>query len=249
MVNPETLNKLESLIAADQSSLRDWSLNYFQHHHKRYNFDLDTIDRYYTSGKILEVGSAPYHLTWLMKERGLPVTGVDIDPSRQKEFIERAGLEIITCNIEKDPLPFPDDHFHYVIFNEIFEHLRINPIATLKELRRVVHPDGVFVLSTPNLYSVRNIVNIIRGKGFDDPYTEFNKLNTIGHMGHVREYSVRQVQAFLANTGFKILKSTTVSHYPLKGMWRLFNPLRKIFPGIHAYQIHICGVRDLPDGL
>lgn len=242
MVNTETLRQLESLIAEDQGALRDWSLNYFQHHHKRYDFDLDTIAQYYTAGKILEVGSAPYHLTWLMEKRGLPVTGIDIDPSRQKEFIQRAELEIIACNIEKEPLPFPNRHFHYVIFNEIFEHLRINPIETLRELRRVLHPDGILVLSTPNLYSIRNIVNMIRGKGFDNPYSEFNKLNTIGHMGHVREYSLRQVQEFLANTGFRIISSKTVSHYPLKGLWRLFNPIRKIFPSIHAYQVHICGV-------
>jgi len=38
---------------------------------------------------------------------------------------------------------------------------------------------------------------------FLDPYNEFNTLHTIGHMGHVREYSAEEVVKFLENTGFK----------------------------------------------
>lgn len=231
---------VEQSIQNDTSELSAWSQNYFRFHHERYEYDLKAINQYYSEGKMLEIGSAPYHLTSILKKKGLPVTGVDIDPERQASFIEANDLNIVKCNIEQEKLPFEDDSFHYIIFNEIFEHLRINPIQTLREVNRVLHPDGTMILSTPNLYSVRNVVHLLMGRGFDNPYEQFRKLETIGHMGHVREYSVKQVKDFLENTGFKVHKVDRISHLPLKGMWRPFNLIRKVLRVFHTYQVHIC---------
>ena len=240
MSHKDIFSALEDAIGTDQSDLAEWSKNYYQYHQERYSYDLSLIDRFYQTGSILEIGSSPYHLTNLLKLKGLPVMGVDIDPVRQADFISRNNLQIVKCNIETEPLPFEDNAFHYIIFTEIFEHMRINPIATLREVNRVLHPDGVMVLSTPNLYSIRNVVNLMVGKGFDNPYNQFIKLETIGHMGHVREYTVSQVKTFLKNTGFYSDKVEMKSHQPLKGMWRVFNVVRKVLPVFHTYQVHIC---------
>lgn len=239
MNRAELFRELQKHIDADQGQLAEWSRNYLRFHKARYNFDLDMIERYYRTGMILEAGSAPYHLTLLMKLAGWPVKGVDIDPSRQAGFIQSAGLDVVQSNIETARLPFEDESFHYIIFNEIFEHLRINPIATLREMRRVLHPDGVMVLSTPNLYDVRNVINLLRGKGFDDPFEQFSKLESIGHMGHVREYTPAQVRKFLTETGFEVRETKMHSHTPLKGMWRPFNLFRKVFPFFHRFQVHV----------
>src|SRR5690554_4671144 len=128
MTPQNNFSSLNRLIAADTSELADWSRNYFNHHQRRYDYDLKNLDRHYSAGDILEVGSAPYHLTYLIQQSGRPVQGVDIDPSRQMDFIRAAELNIVRCNIEREVLPFADNSFHYIIFNEIFEHLRINPI-------------------------------------------------------------------------------------------------------------------------
>ena len=208
-------------------------------HTKRYFHDLSLLEQYYQEGEILEVGSSPYHLTYLLQQKGYPVTGLDILPERQQAFLDRTQLKIIQNNVETEPLPFPDNSFHYIIFNEIFEHLRINPIQTLREVNRVLHPDGYLALSTPNLYAVRNIVLFLLGRGFDDPYEEFKKLETIQHMGHVREYTVKQVRKFLTETGFQSEAVLLRSFIPMSGTWRLFNGLRKIVPGINEFQIHI----------
>ena len=46
-------------------------------------------------------------------------------------------------------LPFSDGRFDLVVAFEIIEHLE-NPEAFLAELRRVLDPSGVLILSTPN---------------------------------------------------------------------------------------------------
>lgn len=39
-----------------------------------------------------------------------------------------------------------------------------------------------------------------------NPYTEYKELHTVGHMGHIQEYSIRDVNEFLKNTGFKVME-------------------------------------------
>ena len=85
---------------------------------------------------------------------------------------------------------------------ELFEHLRLNPIDVLSKIYKVLIPKGKLLLSTPNLYSIYNIGRFITGKGINNGFVEFNKLNTIGHMGHIREYTVKEMIDFLSHCGF-----------------------------------------------
>jgi len=241
----EIFRQLEVEIRDQQGTsneIQAWNLNYFKNHQSRYMSDFGMLMKYYKSGKILELGSAPFHFTYLMIEMDLPVTGVDIEPGRFKDFISKLDSDVIKCNVETDRLPFGDETFHLILFNEIFEHMRIDPISTLKEIRRVLHPDGFLFLSTPNLYSFPTYINFLLGKGFDDPYEQFDKIQKFGHMGHVREYSVSQMKKFLRNTGFQSVEVKLQSYSSLRGLWAPFNIVRKLIPGFHAYQTHICKV-------
>jgi len=113
-------------------------------------------------------------------------------------------LDIKKANIETEKLPYKNNTFDFIIFNEVFEHLRINPILTLKEINRVLRPGGILLLTTPNLYAIHKILMFNLGRSFNDAYDEFNKLNIYGYMGHIREYSTKEVRKFLKNTNFKI---------------------------------------------
>lgn len=237
---PEILNELETELRSDESSLREWNVYYFNVHRRRYLQDANTFREYYQGGKILEIGSAPYHVTYMLHRMSPEVTGVDIAPERHTTFIEKLGLNIEKCNIETELLPFADRSFHYILLNEVFEHLRINPIQTLREINRVLHPNGTLILTTPNLYSIQNIVNLFLGKGFDNPYEEFRKLETLGQMGHVREYSVNQIRTFLNHTGFQSLVVKRNSYTPLKGYLYPFGLVRTVFARYNTFQMHIC---------
>ena len=102
----------------------------------------------------------------------------------------------------------PTTSFDAVIFNELFEHLRVNPVFTLSEVLRIMKPNGILTLSTPNLRSLDGIRNFL----FHDRayscasgiYLEYMKLQTIGHMGHVREYTRTEVIEFLQSIGFEL---------------------------------------------
>jgi len=176
---------------------------------ERLAIDLDIVARYVQPGaEILEVGSAPMILTLALARQGYRVAGVDIDPSRFERAISEQGLHVVDCNVETEPLPFADASFDAVILNEVLEHLRINPVAALREARRVLRPGGVLLLSTPNLRSLDGIWNLaVHRRSFaiaDNVYDEYQKLERLGHMGHVREYAPGDVEALLARVGFVV---------------------------------------------
>lgn len=208
----ELFNELEKELAGLDSDFTDWSIKYLQEHKEKYVSDLCFINRYFSKDTILEIGSFPLHLTYCLTRLGYNIVGLDIDPDRAKHFITNKELTVIKCDIEKEKLPFEDGAFENILFLEILEHLRIDPLFTLREINRVLAKNGTMILSTPNLYSLKKIINFNRGRGFNNPYEQYIKLHELGHMGHIREYSTSEVQQFLENTGFKVIKTNYMDY-------------------------------------
>jgi SAM-dependent methyltransferase len=191
------------------AALLAWHEDYLHNHKARLAHDLDIIDREIPrSNRILEFGSIPLVLTAALKQYGYEVVGCDIAPERYSSTIRSTGLNVTKCNIETETLPFADDSFDAVVFNELFEHLRINPIFTLSEVLRIMKPNGILTLSTPNLKSLDGIRNfLVNDRAYScsaNIHAEYSKLATIGHMGHVREYTPSEVVEFLQSLGFEV---------------------------------------------
>lgn len=118
----EVLDAVERELDLVAPHLRQWNQTYFRDARPRYINDLRTIERWYDSGEILEVGSLPYHLTMSLKMLGYEVIGLDLDPDRATQLIDRHQLRVEKCDIQHDPLPFADGSFGLVLLNEVFEH-------------------------------------------------------------------------------------------------------------------------------
>lgn len=177
---------------------------YYLAHRARYHSDALRVQEAAGNRPVLEVGSVPCHATALLALCGVSVVGVDVAPERAQATIDAFGLDVRRCDIERAPLPFADAHFSTVLFAETFEHLRVDPQFVLSELNRVLTPGGTLLLTTPNLYSAQNIARFLAGRGITDGLSEFSKLRTVGHMGHVREYAPAEVRRFLEFSGFRI---------------------------------------------
>lgn len=178
---------------------------YFRVHRERYEHDLTVVARHSEHHRILEIGAFPFHVTAALALAGRRVTAIDLEPERGRALIERLGLDVRRCDIERKPLPFKDSAFDLVLMCETLEHLRVDPQFALSEVNRVLRPGGVVLLTTPNLYSAQNVLRFVLGRGFGDAVSEFSKLRTLGHMGHVREYTRREVRRFASDAGLSIL--------------------------------------------
>jgi len=210
----EILNLVKScfdILSPEDSQHCVWFKNYAKYHAMRIAFDYKIIkENVKKDSKILEFGSIPLLLTAALVKKNYRITGLDIDPGRFKVAIDNLGIKVIKCDIEQELLPIDNNKYDVVIFNELFEHLRINPNFTMREVYRILKPSGMLILSTPNLRSLKGIINfLIFNYAFsseNDVFKQYEKIDNLGHMGHVREYTSREIIDFLDNSGFIVDK-------------------------------------------
>lgn len=218
-------------VSTQSGPARAWHVDDLYQHQARYLADLRLIAALAPAGAILELGSAPCHMTALLKLSGYPVTGVDLDPDRVGDLIRQLGLDIRRCDIERSALPFPEGAFACVLLCETFEHLRIDPVFVLSEINRALAPGATLLLTTPNVYSLPSLGRFLLGRSIADPLEEFGKLRRLGHMGHVREYSAREVVPMLEACGFSV-QSVDYRYHANRRGWkgRLLNIAYRLAP-------------------
>jgi SAM-dependent methyltransferase len=122
---------------------------------------------------------------------GVDLTTVDLAPQRAQDLIHEYSLRVVPCDVEREVLPFTDRSFATIALCATFEHLRVDPIFALEEMRRVLEPGGLLYLTTPNLYRLGNIASFALGRGLAfDPIREYGKLRSVGHMTCSRVHRV-----------------------------------------------------------
>jgi len=234
-------------VQVEREDIRDWFSAYVNTHLQRLAFDLDEIRRcFQTNDRILELGSTPPVLTVALLDQGYRVEGIDIAPERFGRTIKRHGLTIHRCNLEKDPLPFADASFDGIICNEILEHLRGDLIAIFEDVLRVLKPGGRLILTTPNIRSVEGMLRFLfAGRSIScggGIYDEYNKIRTLGHMGHVREYTVKEVREFLSRLDYEI---ETVVHRGCYSGWRQI--IAGLFPRMYPFMQFVARKQATPE--
>jgi SAM-dependent methyltransferase len=216
--NPEDHALIEEIAGAlvpDDQRLGAWLKDYAAGQGPRIAQELGLVASWLQPATtLLEIGCTPPLLTLALRRRDYAVTAVDLRPERFGSALRTAGVPYVRCDIETERLPFDEGTFDAILFNEVFEHLRINIPRTLVELRRVLKPGGLLFLSTPNLLSFGNWLTLVRSGRLGPPISsEYAKLETIGHMGHVRVYTVWEVIDALEAAGFR--PAALVFRHPL----------------------------------
>lgn len=77
--------------------------------------------------------------------------------------IEERGIDCHLYNACTDDLPFPDSTFDAVLLCEVLEHVTYSPLPMLREIRRVLRPDGTLLLSTPNPAGLGKFIKLALG--------------------------------------------------------------------------------------
>ncbi len=97
--------------------------------------------------KVLDVGANDGEFMKLLRDkRDCDVTGVDVSEVAIAKAKEK-GVDVILY--DGDHLPFEDATFDFVVLMEVLVHLH-DPLAVLKEIRRVLKPNGVLLGSAPH---------------------------------------------------------------------------------------------------
>ena len=73
--------------------------------------------------------------------------GIEIWKERA-DFCKHIGYHVTEVNLEKDNLPFGDEHFDVVLASHVIEHLP-DPGRIVKEMGRVLKREGMLLIATP----------------------------------------------------------------------------------------------------
>jgi SAM-dependent methyltransferase len=163
-------------------------------------------------GQCLELGANPYFTTMLLScftslELNLAnyfgqINGQYSQKVSFRDIKERKALckefEYQHFNVENDSFPYAGGQFDLVIFAEIIEHLLSDPCKVLREIRRVLKPDGTLILTTPNVARLENVARLIAGANIYDPYSGYGPYGR-----HNREFNHHELIELLKYEGFE----------------------------------------------
>jgi len=164
-------------------------------------------------GRALEIGSNPYFTTVLLRE----FTDLDLtltnsfDPDRTGvdrqtvTYVSKGGQQVSTdleyesLNVESSPFPYRDETFDVVLFCEVLEHLLMDPVSALNEIFRVLKPNGLLIVTTPNVARFENVARLVAGANIYDPYSGYGPYGR-----HNREYTRHELVKLLEFCGFDV---------------------------------------------
>jgi SAM-dependent methyltransferase len=197
-------------------------------------------------GRILEIGAGPSNVSSDFFAGLGELTGLDVDP----DVMTNRSLHEARV-FDGGGFPFDDAMFDACVSNYVLEHVA-DPATHFSEVRRVLKPQGAYVLRTPNRYHYVAFVswimphwihamtaNRLRGlpEGAHDPYPTVYAAN-----------SKRAIGRFAAGAGLSVDTLRLIEKEPSYGMASpmLFYPLlayervvnaTELFSGLRANMI------------
>jgi SAM-dependent methyltransferase len=113
-------------------------------------------------GRVLDIGCAAGAEFEPLIARGFQIFGLDYSPEMLRMAGQRFGAspDVHLCRGDAETLPFPDASFDQVVCLGVFEYLTTYD-RSLKEIRRVLRPGGLVILSLPTRLSLNRFSSIL----------------------------------------------------------------------------------------
>jgi O-antigen biosynthesis protein len=163
----------------------------------------------------------------LIEKKQCVVDGIDYRSDIIQKAKENGYQNVYTLNFNNDSVDLSalTKKYDVIICADVLEHL-VNPQNVLKMLKSFLKPDGMFVISLPNVAFLQTRVNLLLGKW---AYREFGTLDKT----HLRFYTIASAQRMVEGAGFNILR---VLPYNAFTLLKKLPRLTKLFPSVLAYQ-------------
>ena len=141
-------------------------------------------------GALLDVGCGDGSSSEEIVKDGWSVSGLELSPKNVTKA-RKKGINAVVGNAE-EKLPYNEDMFDVVIAGEIIEHLT-NPKNFLEECYRVLKPNGVLILTTPNVCFLLSRIKVL-----------FGKLPYASAPFHFQYFTLSSLKKLLNESGFTI---------------------------------------------
>ena len=176
----------------------------FQERIRQYNLEnlksyyegaLQDIEKKKTIGKslILDIGCGYGYLIQVCAKKGYKCIGVDISKYASLKNQGKSS-EVILCNAQST-LPLKPESIDIAMMLDVIEHID-KPSLALEEIKRVLKPQGLLYVATPNLSALARLLKRRNWYGYLDKT-------------HVSLFTCFSLKKLLEKHNFKILKCYT----------------------------------------
>jgi SAM-dependent methyltransferase len=147
------------------------------------------------AGRILEVGCARGRLGHELKrqDQRRHVAGVELDPDAARVAGERLD-EVFVLDVQAETPPIEPGSLDCIIFGDVLEHL-VDPEDVLRRYRHLLAPDGLALVSVPNIQHFSIVKNLLRG---DFMYQPSGLLDST----HLRFFTYMTFARLMLDAGF-----------------------------------------------
>jgi 2-polyprenyl-3-methyl-5-hydroxy-6-metoxy-1,4-benzoquinol methylase len=180
------------------------------YYHKRL---LDLIERYKTTGKMLEVGVGIGTFMELAHFRGWDIQGVEPSGAACQYVADALDLPVYHGTLQT--AHFPQNHFDVITFRHVLEHIT-DPRTFFKEVQRILKDDGIIGLAVPNFGGLHSRIE----------KEEWFHLSVPHHVAH---YTKHTLKALVISCDFAVLTLKTADLSCSSYLRRLINWFLPLF--------------------
>ncbi|MDD2707045.1 MAG: methyltransferase domain-containing protein [Verrucomicrobiae bacterium] len=143
-----------------------------------------------------------------------------------QEQVKNLGIEVKCFDLNRagPACPILDGRqYDVVLLTEILEHLDYTTaVRWIAALREIVAPNGILIITTPNLCRISNRIRMLFGRDelgyFGDGWNEVRQ----GLLGHVVYWGVDRLERLLDEIGFEVVEKFYFNQGRIygRGQWR-----------------------------
>jgi methionine biosynthesis protein MetW len=179
--------------------------------------------------RILDIGCGDGSFTCSLKERlgASEIYGVEIS-HQQAERARVKGITVVEQDLDLGSIPFEENMFDAIFIGDVIEHL-YDTDHLLDEIYRFLSPQGICILTTPNLAGLANRVALLFGY---QPFTmgtsliydtgKFRLSNALVCGGHIRSFTYRAITELVRLHKLELVKCVGGA-VGFAGGWRTYN--------------------------
>ncbi len=181
--------------------------NYLYGDFKRFLYTLSILPD--GTGKLLEIGANPYFMSMLLRKYGRYDLNfinyfsegwpAENDQSMISDTGDKVTFHYSHINIESQRIPMEDHSFDVILMCEVIEHMTMDPMIALLNIKNALKTNGYLLLTTPNVNRLENVSKMMAGVNIYDPYSKYGIYGR-----HNREYTKEELLLLLAHMGFDV---------------------------------------------
>lgn len=141
-----------------------------------------------------DIGTGFGFLPVLLARYGITTRATEQEVALSR-FATVHGVDVKPYGIGKDVPPFGNASLDFLVLAEVIEHLKLSPIAVLRDLAPLLRSGGRLTVTTPNIARLQHLEALLAGENFLERFREDLPAgaDATDFVEHVREYSVREL--------------------------------------------------------